>query len=67
MSKWNGTKPTQCNACQGELGSIFYDCSVPQMHAWAIVCHACFRAHKCALGTGMGQKYNTKTLEKLAG
>jgi hypothetical protein len=65
--KWLGGKPEECEACHGTLGSIFYDCFVRQMGAWAIVCHACFRSHKCKLGTGAGQKYNSKTLEKVAG
>jgi hypothetical protein len=64
---WGGRRPQECQACHGTLGSIFYDCFVRQMGAWAIVCHACFRSHNCKIGTGMGQKYNTKTLEKLGG
>jgi len=64
---WSSPKPEECQACHGTLGSIFYDCFVPQMRTWAIVCHACFRSYKCKLGTGLGQKYNRTTLEKVAG
>jgi len=63
----SATKPTECQACHGTLGLIFYDCFVGQMGAWAIVCHGCFRSYKCKLGTGLGQKYSTKTLEKQDG
>jgi hypothetical protein len=59
-------KPAQCGACQGEVGSVFYDCYVPQMGMWANICHACFRSYNCKLGVGRGQKYNAKG-EKVAG
>jgi hypothetical protein len=59
--------PHECGACHGTIGSVFYDCFVPQMGMWADVCHACFKQYKCKLGTGQGQKYDTKTREKLDG
>ena len=64
---WLGTKPTNCDVCRGTLGSVFYDARLPSYGSWGIICHLCFQAHNCKLGTGYGQKYSTKTLEKLGG
>jgi hypothetical protein len=63
----NKKAPTECGACHGTIGSVFYDCYVPQMRHWADVCHACFKQYNCKLGVGRGQKYNSKTGEKVAG
>jgi hypothetical protein len=64
--KWMGTIYTNCQLCSCKLGKVFYDACVSGT-AWAVICHSCFTSHRCRLGTGAGQKYDTKTLEKLAG
>jgi len=64
--RWNGTPPTQCDICRGTLGSVFYD-GATKHGPWALMCHSCHRQHGRGLGTGRGQKYNTKTLEKVEG
>ena len=62
---WFGETPTNCDICGGRIGSVFYDAST--QYGWAKLCHSCFTSHRCKLGVGLGQKYNTKTLEKVGG
>ncbi len=64
---WTSPRPTNCQACGGTLGKIFFDAFNSQARQWMIHCFSCFRSYKCRLGTGCGQKYDTKTLEKLGG
>jgi transposase-like protein len=65
--KWMGTTPTTCQACGATLvkAKAFYDAVI--QGRWGIICHACFTTYRCRLGTGAGQKYDMKTLEKIAG
>jgi len=65
--KWRGRKPVNCDLCGGTIGSVFYDASIPAYGSWALICHGCFRAYRCKLGTGRGQKYDSKTLVKKGG
>lgn len=66
--KWLGDRPENCECCGGKIGEVFYDCRIPSYYTyWRLVCHNCFIGQNCKLGTGHGQKYNTKTLEKLDG
>jgi len=65
-AKWSGSKPTDCQVCGGTLGSVFYDAAM-KIGQWALMCNSCFKQYGTGLGTGRGQKYNTKTLEKVAG
>lgn len=65
--KWEGSKVTKCQICEGPIGSVFYDFSIPWMGSWAIGCHGCFTKLGGKLGTGAGQKYDSVTLEKLEG
>jgi rRNA maturation endonuclease Nob1 len=67
--KWNGEKPTTCDTCGRDLTvlSCFYDARIPQVGSWGLICHRCFTAYQCKLGTGRGQKYSVKTLEKMGG
>jgi len=65
IKRWLGTPPTTCDLCHGTLGKVFYDCAT--RHGWGIACHGCFLQHGSGLGTGRGQKYDRKTLVKVAG
>ena len=38
-----------------------------QMGPWALMCPRCFKLYGVGLGTGRGQKYDSKTLEKVEG
>ena len=64
VKKWLGNKPENCECCGGKIGSVFYDCYIPG-GAWGLICNSCFADYNCKLGMGCGQKYDTKTLEKL--
>lgn len=66
VKKWMGSPPIKCDICKGTLGSVFYDCAT-KLGQWGILCHSCWKQHAIGIGTGRGQKYNTKTLVKLAG
>ena len=74
--KWLGSPIENCEACGGKVGEVFYDAYtirpfiLDYLHPatrWAILCHGCFQELNGKLGTGRGQKYDTKTLEKLEG
>jgi hypothetical protein len=61
---WRGEKLSACQLCGGTFGKVFYDCATSS--GWRIACHACFKTYGYGLGVGRGQKYNTKTLEKVS-
>lgn len=71
--KWQGTpvKHLDCQLCSQMISSesvtVFYDVHVPAYDTWCITCHPCFKSYGCKLGTGLGQKYDVKTLEKIDG
>jgi len=64
--KWCGSQPSKCDLCSGRLGKVFYD-GKTKMGRWALMCHSCFNYYGCGLGVGKAQKYDTKTLEQVAG
>ena len=65
MTKWLGTLDG-CQICGMEVGDTFVDGRT--VHGpWAIMCEVCHKTHGVGLGTGKGQKYDTKTKEKLEG
>jgi hypothetical protein len=69
VKKWNGSWPAKCDMCKTELSnqSVFYDAKTIQ-GPWALMCPKCFKGLTWELlGTGRGQKYDSKTLEKLEG
>jgi hypothetical protein len=66
---WLSPRPTQCNACEGSFLKhtvAFVDGWIPGV-GWGVYHISCFKTHKGVLGTGRGQKYNMKTLEKIDG
>ena len=66
--KWYGSWPAKCDVCKAELSDEdkFYDAKVPN-GPWGLLCGGCFRSLGCTLGTGCGQEYDAKTLEKTGG
>jgi hypothetical protein len=60
--------PNLCDICRGTLrtGSSFFD-GKTVTGPWAWMCSVCFGRHGIGIGTGRGQKYNSKTNEKEAG
>ena len=66
--KWKGTWPAKCDFCHGELTKVdwFVDGRTKQ-GPWALMCPVCHLMDGVGLGTGRGQKYDSKTLEKIEG
>ena len=65
--KWMGTKPIKCDICGHQFNDQdkhFYDFATRQ-GKWALGCAVCFGKHGHGLATGLGQKYDLKTLEKV--
>lgn len=64
--KWMGGVPKNCDICHVPLEKTFVD-GRTAFGPWAIMCEACHRDQHIGLGTGKGQKYDLKTLEKIEG
>lgn len=67
--KWIGSWPANCDECKRDLAemSCFYDARAISGR-WGLFCPKCFNTVTFGrLGTGYGQKYDSKTLEKLEG
>lgn len=58
---------SKCDICRQPLlrFSRFFDASTAR--GWGWLCVQCFYAHGRGLGTGVGQEYDSKTMEKLNG
>lgn len=65
--KWMGTTPTHCDLCRRTLTQQFVDGRLRSGGQWAIMCPTCHRTLGVGLGTGYGQRYDLKTLEKVEG
>lgn len=67
--KWLGTWPANCDLCKEDLRRFkeFYDARIIGSTTWAIMCPKCFNNLGVGLGTGLGQQYDSKTLEKING
>ena len=67
VRKWAGTWPSTCDMCGVWLPDekYFVDASDNQGH-WGLFCLQCHKDY-CGsrLGIGLGQKYDSKTLEKV--
>jgi hypothetical protein len=66
--KWMGTWPAKCDICDIPLDKqrYFVD-GATVMGPWALMCPSCHVTHGQGLGTGYGQKYDSKTLLKMEG
>lgn len=66
--KWVGTWPSKCQICPVDLSQqkYFVDGKTKQ-GSWALMCPLCHIMYGVGLGLGKGQKYDSKTLEKLEG
>jgi hypothetical protein len=63
---WMGAVPTNCEICHIQLTQTFVD-GKTAFGPWAIMCAGCHRDQGQGLGTGRGQRYDLKTLEKVEG
>ena len=67
--KWFGTWPANCDVCGNNLSTYPYFCDARSNDGrWGLFCPQCHEDYcNGRLGTGSGQKYDSKTLEKLEG
>ena len=66
MTMWLGSKPTKCDICQRPFQDVFYD-STTRDGRWGLICHTCWQVENGRVGTGLAQKYDLATKEKVAG
>lgn len=67
---WIGDVPEKCDLCRGLMrshGEHWVDGKVRGFGPWANMCERCFEECGVGLGTGIGQKYNLETKEKVEG
>jgi hypothetical protein len=66
--KWFGSWPAECDLCGVDLEACtsFIDGRTKQ-GPWGLMCPVCHKHQGVGLGTGKGQKYDSKTLVKLEG
>ena len=64
--RWGAKTPEKCDGCGETLEGVFID-GKTIFGPWAIMCENCHTTHGVGLGLGKGQKYDLKTLEKIAG
>lgn len=66
MVKWSSPVPEYCQLCGFTLSEFFID-GKTKYGPWGIMCQDCHEEHGVGLGTGKGQRYDARTLEKLEG
>ena len=66
MTKWGGSKPIKCDICKEPFTTTFIDANT-RTGQWCKLCPLCHKVIGVGLGTGRGQLYDLKTLEKLEG
>ena len=64
--KWMGTVPKSCDLCNKPLKQQFVD-GKTQRGPWALMCGVCHSRNGYGIGTGLGQRYDLVTLEKVEG
>ena len=60
----------KCDLCKGSLtfGDSFTDASVPRLGgSWAWLCEVCAVMERVRYGTGLGQRYDSETKNKIEG
>lgn len=68
IRKWTGTWPIDCQFCGTDLTLQEYFVDGKTLAgAWALMCPICWSVYGIGVGLGKGQKYDSKTLEKLKG
>ena len=68
MGKWIGTD--RCDLCNIDLHQTEWFADAKTRYGgWALMCKVCHEKHSAGskFGTGIGQKYDGKTFEKIAG
>lgn len=66
--RWLGSWPANCDQCATDLTKEKYFCDARTRRGpWGLFCPECFEWLCDGLGIGRGQKYDSKTLEKIGG
>lgn len=65
--RWFGTWPAKCDVCSTQLHNMEYFVDGRTDRGWALMCPTCHGMIGYGLGTGNGQKYDSKTRIKLKG
>lgn len=65
-AKWVSKPPVACDTCRKPLSKFFVD-GKTRMGPWATMCVPCHQVLGVGLGTGLGQKFDLTTLEKVEG
>lgn len=69
--QWKGSEPVRCDACNEPFGEFFVDGRThpdsPWRGKWGLLCVSCHAAHGVGFGLGRGQKYETKSRNKVEG
>lgn len=66
-AKVKGDTNVKCDLCKKDCGNFYIDGRIKN-GPWANMCAKCWKLHGVGqLGTGMGQKFDNKTGEKLEG
>lgn len=69
VKKWRGSWPAKCDGCEIDLKTVLYFYDAPDREGhWGLWCPDCHLLD-CGtqLGPGLGQEYDSKTLEKIEG
>jgi hypothetical protein len=65
--KWNRTWPHACDVCGASLELEPWFADAVTDGRWRLACPECCDEMGVRFGTGCGQKYDSKSLEKLEG
>lgn len=67
QTKWLSPADT-CDICHTDLPTkVYFVDGRTKRGPWALMCPACHHRYGVGLGTGFGQKYDSKTRIKIAG
>jgi hypothetical protein len=68
--KWTGKWPAKCKLCEEDLSVFpYFVFGLTHSGKWMILCLACHSTlgFGVGIGNGIGQMYDSKTLEKVGG
>jgi len=65
---WMGSWPAECDICNQQLADELTFVDGKTIHGpWALMCEGCHKLQGVGIGTGRGQRYDSKTREKIEG
>jgi hypothetical protein len=69
-TKWNGEWPAKCESCEEDLSTVpYFVFGLTHSGKWELLCLNCHGTLGVGvgIGEGIGQMYDSKTLEKVQG